>query len=227
MAKFISQVFADIRGQVAGLVYSRNTYANYTRANVSPVNPNTIEQQLVRARFGASSQDWSGLTDAIRQSWVDGAAAWTRQNVFGLPQVLTGFNLKVGLDRNRQEINETLLTGFVIPASVTAITSLSFIADTGGGTLITSFAPAIPGTQKVVVTATPPQSVGKKFVKSEFRKIAVLDVTDLTGTDLAAFYIATFGTLPVVGSRIFIEFKPVVVANGQPGVPLKASDIAI
>ncbi len=225
MAKFISHVFAEIRGQVGGLVYSRNPAGLYTRANTSPVNPNTVAQQLVRTRFTASSQDWAGLTDAIRQSWVDGANAWTRTNVFGLPAALGGFNLKVGLDRNRQEINEALLVGFVLPAKLIGLSSLSLVADTTGGTMIATFAPVIPVTQKIVVTATPPQSTGKKFVKSEFRKIAVLDSTDLSPVDLAAFYIATFGALPPIGSRIFIEFKPVLIANGQAATSLKTDDI--
>jgi len=227
MAKFISHVFAEIRGQVAGLVYSRNTYGAYTRNNSSPTNPNTVAQQLVRTRFTASSQDWAGLPPLVQKSWVDGAAAWTRQNVFGLPQVLTGFNLKVGLDRNRQEINEALLTGFVLPQKLIGLSSLSVVADTTGGTMEATFTPVIPVTQKIVVTATPPQSTGKKFVKSEFRKIAVLDSTDLSPVDLAAFYIATFGTLPVVGARIFIEFKPVLIANGQAATSLKADDIVV
>jgi len=216
----------DIRGSIGSTTYSRNTFANYIRNKTSPVNPNTIPQQLVRARFGAASQEWAGLTDGERLSWNEGAPVWTNTNVFDQEIGYTGFSLRTRLNRNRQEINEGALNLFVLPAEVTTITSLSLVSDITGGTLTATFAPAIAATHKVIVTATAPLSAGIRFVKAEFRKIAVLDSTDLSPIDLAAFYLAVFGALPPVGSRVFVEFKPILIANGQNAVPLKADDIS-
>lgn len=228
MAKFNPGLLVgDIRGAAGSTKFNKNTFSNYIQVNVSPVNPNTVSQQLVRTRFGITQQAWAGLTEAERQAWIDISESWTNTNVFNNEIGYTGFSLHARLNRNRQEINEALITAAPLPAAIDGMTALSIVADTGGGTLIATFTPAIIGTQKTIVRATQPLSAGVTFVKAELRKIAVLDVTDLSPIDLAAFYIAVHGALPPVGSKVFVDFKPVLVATGQNGVPLKASDIAI
>lgn len=228
MAKILlGDRIADIRGSIGGTTYSRNTFANYIRNKTSPVNPNTVAQQLVRARFGAASQAWAGLTEAERQAWNDGAQAWTNTNVFNQSIQYTGFALFNRLSRNLQEVSEAIITSFSLPASVDSFVTLSVVADTTAGTMILAFTDAIAATHKVIVQATNPVSAGVSFVKSEFRQITVFDSTDLTGVDVAAFYIATFGALPPVGAKVFLQMKQILIANGQNGVPLRASDIAI
>lgn len=227
MAKILLGDFvADTRGSVGGTTYSRNTFANYRRNKTSPVNPNTIAQQLVRNRLGAMSQSWSGLTDNQRAAWIDGAPTWTNTNIFNQPIDYTGFSLYGRLNRNRQEINETFLSNFVLPTDVDSFTSLDVVADTSSGTMEITFAPAIAADHKVVVRATAPLTAGTTFVRNQFRKIAVLDNLDLSPFDLASFYIAVFGALPPGGSRIFVDAKQVNIGNGQNSVPIKATDIA-
>ncbi len=228
MAKFQpGLIVGDIRGAAGNMKFNKNSSGNYIQTNVSPVNTNTVPQQLVRARFGLASQSWRGLTEAQREAWIDGAPTWTNTNVFNQEIGYTGFALRTRLTRNSQEINEPEIDDFVLPASVDTFTSLSVVADTTGGTLDATFAGAIVATHKAVVRATAPLSAGVNFVKSEFRKIAVLDSTDTSPIDLAAFYIAVFGALPPVGSKVFVDFKQILIANGQNSVPLKASAIAI
>jgi len=228
MAKFQpGLIVGDIRGAAGNMKFNKNSSGNYIQTNVSPVNPNTVSQQLVRGRFGLASQSWRGLTENQRQAWIDGAPTWTNTNVFNQEIGYTGFALRTRLTRNRQEINETALDDFVLPASVDTFTSLSVVADTTGGTMLLTFAPAInPGT-KAIIRATAPLSAGVNFVKAEFRKIAVLDDLDSSPFDLAAFYIAVFGQLPAAASKIFVDAKQILISNGQNSVPLKASAIAI
>ncbi len=223
----LGDLVGDMRGSTGSTTYSRNTFANYRRNKTSPVNPNTVSQQLVRARFGAFAQAWGGLTENLRQSWIDVAAAWTNTNVFNQEIGYTGFSLFGRLNRNRQEINQALLTAAPLPQAVPAVDTLSIVADTTGGTLNATFTPVVPATQEWVVRATHPVSAGTTFVKQQFRKIAVLSFGDLSPFDLASFYIAVFGALPPVGAKVFVDFKPVQTANGQDGVPLKDSDIAV
>lgn len=228
MAKILlGDRIADIRGSIGGTTYSRNTFANYIRNKTSPVNPNTVAQQLVRTRLTTMSQSWAGITQTLRDNWVDVAPSWSNTNIFNQPIDYTGFALYGRLNRNLQEINEVLIDTPPLPAAVTGMTALSVVADTTGGTMNATFTPAIAATHKVVVRATRAVSAGTNFVRTEFRKIAVLDSGDLSPVDLAAFYIAVFGALPPVGSKVFVDFKPVLIANGQNAVPLKASDIAV
>jgi len=228
MAKILLADFiSDIRGSTGGTTYSRNTFANYRRNKTSPVNPNTVAQQLVRNRLGAMSQSWAGIGEANRTSFVDGAPTWTNTNIFNQSIDYTGFSLYGRLNRNRQEINEPLLTTFVLPDEVDSFTSLSLVADTTGGTMEITFAPAIAATHKVIVRATAPLTAGTTFVRNQFRKIAVLDSADLSPFDLAAFYTAVFGVLPPVNSKIFVDVKQVLISNGQNSVPIKASAIVL
>jgi len=228
MAKILLADFiSDIRGSTGGTTYSRNTFANYRRNKTSPVNPNTVAQQLVRNRLGAMSQSWAGIGEANRTSFVDGAPTWTNTNIFNQSIDYTGFSLYGRLNRNRQEINEPLLTTFVLPDEVDSFTSLSLVADTTGGTMEITFAPAIAATHKVIVRATAPLTAGTTFVRNQFRKIAVLDSADLSPFDLAAFYTAVFGVLPPVNAKIFVDVKQVLISNGQNSVPIKASAIVL
>ena len=228
MAKFQpGLIVGDIRGAAGNMKFNKNSSGNYIQTNVSPVNTNTVPQQLVRARFGLASQSWRGLTENQRQAWIDGAPTWTNTNVFNQEIGYTGFALRTRLTRNRQEINEAQLDDFVLPAAVDTFVTLSVVPDTTGGTMLLGFTlPIVPGT-KAIIRATAPLSAGVNFVKAEFRKIAVLDDLDLTPFDLAAFYIAVFGALPPVGSKIFVDAKQILISNGQNSVPLKASAIAI
>jgi len=228
MAKILlGNMIADIRGSQGGTTFSRNTFANYMRNKTSPVNPNTVAQQLVRNRLAAMSQSWGGLTAAQRTAWIDGAPVWSNNNIFNQAINYTGFSLYGRLNRNRQEINEVFINDFVLPTAVDSFTAFSFVATFGAGTLIVSYTPAIAVTHKVIIRATPPLSAGTEFVRNQFRKIAVLDSTDLTGVDLAAFYLAVFGTFPPVNSKIFLDAKQVLISNGQNSVPIKDSQIVL
>ena len=227
MAKFLlGPIVGDIRGSIGNTTFSRNTFSNYMRIKTSPVNPNTVAQQLVRNRLGAMSQSWGGFTENQRTAWIDGAPTWTNTNIFNQAIDYTGFSLYGRLNRNRQEINEALLTDFVLPSDVDSFTALSVVADTSGGTLNLTFTPAIAADHKVIIRATRPLTVGTTFVRNEFRKIAVLDNLDLSPFDLAAFYIAVFGALPPGNARVFVDAKQILIGNGQNSVPIKATDIA-
>ena len=94
MAKILlTHIAADIRGHAGGTVFSKNTFGNYIRNKVTPVNPNTVAQALVRSRFTSISQDWKGLTEAQRQAWNQGAINFQNTDIFGNSVPLTGFNL--------------------------------------------------------------------------------------------------------------------------------------
>lgn len=228
MAKILlGNMIADIRGSQGGTTFSRNTFSNYMRNKTSPVNPNTVQQQLVRSRLTAMSQSWAGITEVLRQNWIDIAPSWSLTNIFNQAINYTGFSLYGRLNRNRQEINEVLIDTAPLPTDVDSFTGIDFAVDTSGfGTIITNFAPAIAADHKVIVRATRALSPGTNFVRNEYRKIAVLDSGDLTGIDLAAFYITTFGALPPVGSKIFIDMKQVFIATGQNTIPIKNQAIA-
>ncbi len=218
---------AEIRGSIAGNVYSRGSYGAYIRNRVTPSNPSTVAQQAVRAALAEVAQGWSGLTEAQREQWNTQAPNFSHTNIFGQGQNLTGFNLYGRINKNILDIGGATVSVPPVVTSVTNVTSLTLTADTTAGTMEAAFTPAIPATQTMVVWATAPQSAGKQFVKSEYRIIDTLLAADTTPEDLAAAYITKFGALPQVGQKVFIKFVPVITLKGLKGTGFSSSDIAV
>jgi len=225
----MAHIVAEARGAIAGTVFSKNTYGAYLRTKVTPVNRQTTFQQGVRQFLASTAQDWRGLTQAQRDLWNQFAVNFNRTNIFGDSVGLTGFNLFMQLNRNLLEVNVAPITAAPTPADVYGFTSASLVADTTGGTMTATYAPALGADDAVIVYATAPLSQGKDFAKSELRKIRVLTdaVGDNSPVDIAAEYITKFGALPPVGTKVFVQLKGVNEVTGQAGVSLKLSDIAI
>jgi hypothetical protein len=81
---FKSQVFTQASGSVGGLTYSRNRGGMYTRARATPGNPNTPQQQVVRAAVAQLTSLWVGtLTQVQREAWETYATNVTLPNRLG------------------------------------------------------------------------------------------------------------------------------------------------
>lgn len=225
------QIIAEARGSLAGTVFSRNTAGSYMRQKVSPVQPRTPAQSLVRTLFTAVAQAWRGLSEANRLAWVTVAETFTNVNVFGDNVPLTGFGLHSKLNRNRQEIDEVLLTEPPAQTSVEGLTALSVVIDNAepvqDDKIKIDFTPAFPVTQKSVLYATAPLSAGINFVQAEFRKIDVLIDADVSPLSIGDAYVAVFGEIPPVGTKAFVKLRPIVITAGISGTELRASDIAV
>ncbi|MBA7709082.1 hypothetical protein ES703_117990 [subsurface metagenome] len=83
----------EMRGSIAGNVYSRNRYGAYARARTKPINPNTARQQAVRAAVAALTVRWSStLTSLQRTAWDLYASNVPMKNKLGETIYLSGFN---------------------------------------------------------------------------------------------------------------------------------------
>lgn len=71
MARILANPFGEIRGKVAGNVFSRNGSGQIMRAYVIPANRNTIAQQRSRSKFRDAAQSWKTLTQVQQQNWND------------------------------------------------------------------------------------------------------------------------------------------------------------
>jgi hypothetical protein len=84
-------------GKVGALVASRAKQTQYLRARISPVNPNTTFQQVIRNAIKSVTQLWSKTLSALqRQGWSVYAQNVTRTNVLGDSTNLSGVNWFVG-----------------------------------------------------------------------------------------------------------------------------------
>lgn len=75
MARVIGNPFGELRGKIAGNVFSRNAAGQIIRAYVIPVNRNTQAQQDSRNNFRNSAQFWKTLDQIDQQAWNDFAVS--------------------------------------------------------------------------------------------------------------------------------------------------------
>lgn len=227
----MGQVVAEARGAIAGMVFSRNTYGAYIRQKVSPVQPRTVAQSIVRALLAAVSQAWRGLTDVQRLNWNTVAPTFSKINVFGDNVPLTGFGLYGKLNRNLQSIGEALITDPPLQEAVAGFTSLALIIDNAEAIpddeLQIAYTPAIPANQKAILYATAALSPGKNFVKSEYRQVDVFATADVSPFSFGDAYFAVFGVTPAAGAKAFVKVRPLITASGISGTELQASVLAI
>lgn len=86
----------EIRGSIAGNVFSRNAGGAYLRARTTPINPATNRQAAVRDALAEAAQAWNlTLTNAQREAWNDYAAVVPWQNRLGQQIFLSGQNMYV------------------------------------------------------------------------------------------------------------------------------------
>lgn len=83
----------EMRGSIAGNVYSRNRSGAYARARTSPTNPQTARQTLVRSAVAQLCERWSStLTAAQRAAWGLYGDSVSVLNKLGESMFLSGFN---------------------------------------------------------------------------------------------------------------------------------------
>jgi len=222
------EMIADMRGKINGTVHSKNRFGAYMRNKTSPVNPQTTYQSGVRNSFTSFTQGWRGLTAAQRASWMGVVDAFSKTNVFGDNVKMTGANLYISLNRNIATIGGVAISSPPIPASVTPVATLSIVADVSLDSILATFTPAIPATQRVAIFATAPQSAGVTFVKNKYRLIEVIDSADVSPYDISAAYEVKFGTSwATAGQKVFVKFVPIITLSGISAIGLEASAIVI
>lgn len=72
--KYKGTLITDASGSLNGLVFSHNTYGAYIRQRVTPTNPNTPQQQSVRALMANAHVAWLVLAQATKDAWTAYAA---------------------------------------------------------------------------------------------------------------------------------------------------------
>jgi hypothetical protein len=221
MAKFVSQVYSEIRGSVNGVTYARNRFGAYARAKASPVQPRTAAQSERRAQLTVLSQRWRTLDESLRAEWRALADELTRSDTLGLTYRLTGlqaylqFNLWRALLGIAAQDNPPPQLDAPSPISISAVNF-----DARDELLQVTFTPS-PYAGALAIWATAPFSRGINFVApSRYRLVAIRRPTTFGGNltspqNIGAEYQTKFG-IPVselVGKRIAVALTPVSYGN--------------
>lgn len=223
----MGHIVAEIRGKIGATVFSRNHAGAYIRERVTPINPQTVAQTVVRTFFTATAQAWRSLTSVQRLMWHTAVNSFKATDIFGDVKTLTGSQLYQKLNLNIRNIGGTPISVPPTPEAVPVMDSMSFVSDVSDDTVIVTYSPVIPATVTVELFATAPMSAGKNFVKSEFKKLGNYLAADVSPLDVTAEYKAIFGGVGSVGQKIFIKARPIVTLSGIAGSDLQAETIVV
>jgi hypothetical protein len=206
----------DGRNKIGGQVASKNRAGAYMRNKVTPVNPATSYQVTVRARLSSLSSAWRGLTAGQRLAWNAAVSDYKKTDIFGDIQNPSGFNLYQKLNNNLINIGVAAISSPPLPVAVSVFTTGTLTAAAGAQTMSLAVTPAVqPVGETIIVRATPGQSAGKSFVKSEFRQIGTFTAATAGAYDLAALYISKFGPIGPAGVKVFVDVIHVSETTGQ------------
>ncbi len=185
----------DLRGSIAGQVHSRNTYGNYVRQKVSPVQPRTARQLEVRELFSTLSRMYSTqLTDEEQEAWRQAAASNPVRDVFGDSISLTGINLFNRLNSLRLLMGQQPLRTPPPLVEVPALAEFRVDYDEDLAAPIVNFQPSpIPADHYLFVWGTEPINPGVAFVTHKLRLLLVMEPEWTSGYSLGPAYNARYG----------------------------------
>jgi len=209
-------LMVDGRGKIGGQVASKNRSGAYMKNKVTPINPRSQAQILVRSYLAAASSAWGSLDQSLRSAFDSAVNDWTSTNIFGDSVKPTGKNLFSALGINLLSISEAMPTSVPAKVAIPAMGLESATIDISLGTFAIT-ANNEPADFYFVTSATPTLSPGTSFTKGKFRKIFTNYSAIGDTEDMYAFYVARFG-VPAVGANISVEVK-LIAATGQAGLP--------
>lgn len=205
----------DGRNKIGGQVASKNRAGAYMRNKVTPVNPSSSSQVTVRSRLSSISSSWRSLSDNQRTAWNNAVSDYKKTDIFGDIQNPSGFNLYQRLNNVLLNIGAAMITTPLSPLSVGVFTTVGVSVDSDTGVVTATVTPAtLPVGVRVIVRATAGQSLGKSFIKSEYRQIAV--ISSITGgtITLTSAFLAKFGS-PAANMKYFFQFVHADSTTGQ------------
>lgn len=221
----------DARGKVGGGMYSKNRSGAYIKRKVTPTNPNTGPQTVVRTHFTDLTKAWGGtLTPANRTNWNNFAALWPRTDVFGNSVKISGQNMYISLNQRALQIGSAIIADPPADLTVASIpvdsTSL-VVASTPGSMIFNQTALKPAASSAFYVFATPALPPGRSPKLSDYRYIG--SPTPATtgfpaGVDVSTFWEDVFGTI-VAGAKYGVRVG--TIDNITFGVNIAVEMVAI
>jgi len=213
MAKIkYSALVSDMRGKLNGSVMSKNRSGSYVRNKVTPSNPQTAAQMLIRGIFSEITKGWSQLSEVERQSWENSVEAYQGTNIFGDVVKPSGKTLFQKLNQNLMISGQASVSVCPAPAELPYASLTSVTLEVADEDLVIVTAGNTTDC-KLLVFATAPLTQGTKFVKNKLRKIGVFAGSDNYTNDVYGNYQTKFGNL-ALNDNVYVGIR-VVNASGQ------------
>ncbi len=182
----------DARGSIGGQVFSRNRSGNYIRARITPVNPRSPRQNVIRAVIQTLANAWSAvLTQAQRDAWEVYAANIVRQNKLGAQIKLTGFNHYVRSNAPRLQSGDPRVDDGPLDLTLPgADPTFAAIVDEATQLITVTFDDTLPWANQddgsMFVSMSLPATQGTNFIGGPFRRAGkIIGATALPPTSPA------------------------------------------
>ncbi len=178
------------------------------RILVTPKNPRTDRQLVVRDLLVQQARGFDALTDAQQDAWNVAAAGFHSTPSLGQSGPLTGLQLFVRINCKLGLLN---LATVDVPPTAPQFPSLApqnlVITNTGGVVAVKLTCPTPPD-QNTVLRASPPQNSAVRACRN-FRIIGTCPAPAQGSADITSLYVAEFGAVPV-GKRLFVQASTMV-----------------
>lgn len=158
----------QLSGSVGGVVASRNAGGAYLRNRTVPVNPNSTQQQAVRAAFGTMSQYWgTTLTGAQRSGWDAYAVATPLVNRLGDSITVSGFDMFMKTNIFLEYVNAALIDDAPGTPGLSSLGTITLgVWDVSDSEF--QFTSTNPSATSVLVAVGPAVGPGVTFFKGPF-----------------------------------------------------------
>lgn len=214
--KFLSPVYSQVSGSIAGLTYAHNRGGLYSRARATPTNPSTAPQQSVRNALATLASQWDQLSSVDQATWINLAVTLPVMGKLGQPIHLSGQQWFQKVNVTRIYIGESLVTtyvgGFVFASISTAdaapgaAPSSNFTVNFGTGTFDSWNTTG--GVLAVYMSRA--QNAGINFFKGPFQFLGKIAAGTASPVVLAAPFPNS-----VAGQKFFFRFR----AQDPSGMP--------
>ena len=178
------------------------------RILVTPKNPRTDKQLVVRDLLSQQARRFDALTDAQQEAWNVAAAGYQSSPRLGQSGPLTGLQLFIRINCKLGLLGqEPVVAPPVAPQFPDLAPQNLVITNTVGVVAVKLTCPTSPG-GNTVLRASPPQNSAVRACRN-FRIIGTCPAPAQGSADITGLYIAEFGAVPV-GKRLFVRASTMV-----------------
>lgn len=131
-----SALMTQASGSIGGLTASRNSAGMYLRGRAMPVDPNSPQQQVMKAAMGQLVTAWMALTAAQRNAWTTYAANVAMTNPLGATIHLSGQNQFVRSNMPRVQAGLAVINAAPTTFNLSSLSALTLASATAGTGLL-------------------------------------------------------------------------------------------
>ena len=186
------------------------------RTLVTPRNPRSAKQQVIRQNLATQAAAYDQLTDAQQEAWVATAASVRSNPTLGQSGPLTGLQLFTKVNCALLAIGAPTVS---VPPAQPEISPLPIdaleITNANGAIAIKLHTTGAPPDNPMLRGCAPQNSGCRRGVS--YRLLGKLDSPENGYVDITSDYTGRFG-VPAVGQRVFVSVNACV--SGYEGVPL-------